>query len=69
MRTDSKDYSVSDELERRLVQQTPRNRQIPQQRNCGPSNARKRLLESFELIHGLLKDVLHPKSGIDSGAH
>lgn len=68
MLTNSNDFPVSDELERRLVRQIPRNRQIPHQRNCGPTIAKRLALALLGLVQTLLKTVFQTKSGTDSSA-
>ncbi len=68
MLTDSKDYPFSDALERKLVQQAPRNRQIPHQRNCGHSNTKRSRVGLLGFIQKLLKNVFQIKPAGNSRA-
>ena len=39
MAINSRDYPLSDGLERRLIEQAPRNRQLVRRRECAPARA------------------------------
>lgn len=68
MPIDSRDYPMSDELERRLISRATRNRQIPQRRNGGPSSVQRFAAESRSFVQTLLKNMFLTKPDAGSRA-
>lgn len=57
MHNDLNGNSVSDQLERELLRQTPRNRQIPYRQNCGLQSAKTVALAKLELVQLHLRNI------------
>ncbi len=57
MHADLNDNFVSDQIERELIRQTSRNRQIPHRHNGGLLFTRTIALATFELVQSHLRNI------------